>query len=79
MFSHFRPILNLLAGEATPGTMVAETEACNGRSLLKTEGLGTRPHDEKHELKFCVTSASFQVSFVKLLSFPVLHKLAPSS
>ena len=30
--------LSPLAGEVTPGTVAAETEACDGHRLLKTEG-----------------------------------------
>lgn len=48
--SIFRPLLNRLAGEVAPGTVVTETEASNDNSVLQAKGRGPRLHDEKHEL-----------------------------
>lgn len=61
-----------LAGENTPGPVVAETEACDYRVILKAEDRRTRPHDDgKHELSFrAILASPLQLSFVKLLSVP---------
>jgi len=54
--------------------VVAETEACNDRSLLKAQGRGTRSHNREHELSFASLLLLFlQISFVKLLSLSVIH------
>lgn len=60
-------------GETTADAMVAETEACNDRVLLKTEDTRSGRHDDgKHGL-IAVIASPLQISFVKLLSSYITH------
>jgi len=71
--SHFKP--NSLKGEATTSTVVAETEACNDRSLFKAEDSRTRPRDKKHELSFTsLQLLFFNFRLSNCFRSPVTHK-----